>query len=57
MKVRDLIKSLADFNLDDEVYLDTDEGMTLIKLDDVYTNDSGKVIAYGSVFNKDNDDV
>ncbi len=53
MKVKDLIKSLADYNPNTEVFLDTSEGESFLKLDDCYKNDK-KIILYASVFNMDN---
>ena len=53
MKVKDLIKSLADYNPNTEVFLDTTEGESLLKLDNVYKNEK-KIILYASEFNMDN---
>ena len=53
MKVKQAIKELVDCP-NKEIYLDTMEGEQLLKLDEIYVNDEGKVVLYGSIFNMDN---
>lgn len=61
MTVGELIEKLKEFDKDQEVKLDTDEGRLLLKLDDVYetivkrSNEKTKIVTlYGSLFNVEN---